>query len=184
VVILRTSGGGDLIVPLADEILGADASRLRDLQHMWKGKLANWVLSQGGVSRAAAELERMGSPRAYPHNLQNWLGERSLRPDDPDDWHTIMRVTSLEDRTAEIWQAMGKIRSAHRAAGKSLGRRLREMADTADLGGLLTTGRQTFTELHGGSLTAFRVEGFAPMTVSCTTSHLMTPVRMRSEWLS
>ena len=35
------------------------------------------------------------------------------------------------------------------------------MADTADLGELLVTGRQVFTELHGGSLTAFRVEGFA-----------------------
>ena len=48
----------------------------------------------------------MGSPVSYPQNLQNWLGERSLRPDDPDDWRTIMCVASLEDRTAEIWQAM------------------------------------------------------------------------------
>jgi hypothetical protein len=184
VVILRTSGGGDLIVPTADEILGAKAERLRTLQGMWKAKLADWVLGQGGLNRAAEELQRMGCLRAYPHNLQYWLGERSLRTDDPDDWRIIMRAASLEDRTAEIWQAMGRIGSAHRAAGRSLGRRLREMAGTADLDELLATGRQVFAELHGGSLTAFRVEGFAPVTVRCTTSHLMTPVQMRNEWLS
>ena len=184
VVILRTSGGGDLIVPLADEILGADARRLRDLQHMWKAKLAKWVQGQGGLNRAAEELERMGSPRPYPQNLQNWLGERSLRPDDFDDWRAIIRAACLEDKTMEIWQAMGKIGSAHRSAGRSLGQRLREMADTADLDKLLTTGSQVFSQLHGGSLTAFRVEGFAPVTVRCTTTRLMAPVRMRSEWLS
>lgn len=184
VVILRTSGGGDLIVPLADEILGRDARRLRELQRMWKEKFANWILRQGGLNRAATELQRMGSPRAYPQNLQNWLGERSLRPDDPKDWRVIMSVASLEDMTAEIWQAMGKIRGAHNVAGKSLGRRLREMANTADLDDLLVTGRQVFAQLRGGSLTAFRIEGFAPVTVRCTTSHLMTPIQMRREWLS
>lgn len=184
VVILRTSGGGDLIVPLADEILGAEARRLRDLQHMWKAELAKWVRGQGGLSRAAEELERMGSPRPHPQNLQNWLGERSLRPDDFEDWRPLMRAAALEDRTMEIWLAMGKIGSAHRSAGRSLAQRLREMADTADLDQLQTTGSQVFSQLHGGSLTAFRVENFAPVTVRCTTSRLMTPIRMRREWLS
>jgi len=184
VVILRTSGGGDLIVPLADEILGTDAKRVRGLQHMWKAQLAKWVKGQGGLSRAAEELERMGSPRPHPQNLQNWLGERSLRPDDFNDWRAVMSAASLEDKTLEIWQAMGKIGSAHRSAGRSLGQRLREMAERADLSQLLATGRQVFSELHGGSLTAFRVEGFSPVTVRCTPSRLMTPVRMRSEWLS
>ena len=151
---------------------------------MWKDRFAKWVLRQGGLNRAATELQRMGSPRAYPQNLQNWLGERSIRPEHPEDWRTIMRVASLEDMTGQIWQAMGQIRRAHNVAGKSLGRRLREMANTADLDELLLTGRQVFSQLHGGSLTAFRVEGFAPVTVRCTTTHLMIPLRMRQEWLN
>jgi hypothetical protein len=184
VVMLRTSGGGDLIVPLADEILGRDAHHLRELQRMWKANLRTWVFRHGGVTRAAAELRRMGSARANPQNLQNWLGERLLRPEDLRDWRVLMRAASLEARGDEIWRAMGRIRSAHREAGISLGRRLREMANTVALDKLLDTGRQVFAQLHGGSLTAFRIEGFASHTVSCSSSHLMIPTRMRDEWLT
>ena len=153
---------------------------------MWKAKLAKWVTGTRWAkpcSRQSSSAWAVHEP--YPQNLQNWLGERSLRPDDPKDWRVIMSVASLEDMTAEIWQAMGKIGSAHRSWRAGLwDERLREMADTADLDELLATGRQVFAQLHGGSLTAFRVEGFAPVTVRCTTSHLMTPIQMRSEWLS
>jgi hypothetical protein len=183
VVMFRTSGGGDLIVPLADEILGHDADYLRELQRTWKANLRTWVFARGGLHRAAAELQRMGGARAYPQNVKNWLADRSLRPDDRGDWRVLMRAASLETRSEEIWQAMGRLLTAHHEAGTSLGRRLRDVANTADLDELLSRGRQVFTQLHGGSLTALRIEEFASLTVSCPSSHLMTPTKMRKEWL-
>ena len=183
VVILRTSGGGDLIAPLADEILGADAYRLRELQRTWKAQLRKWVLRQGGLSRAAEELRRQGSQRADPQNLQNWLAERSLRPEGPDDWSALMRAASLEDRTAEIWQEWaGSAEHITRQACHSGGAFVRWRIPLIWTNSWLQGAR--FLPVHGGSVTAFRVEGFAPLTVRCAASHLMTPALMRNEWLS
>jgi hypothetical protein len=183
VIILRTSGGGDLIVSIADEILGEQAPALRDLQRRWKQGLRSWVQQHGTLSGAAAALRRAGSARANPQNLQNWLSERSLRTDDAGDWHVLMTAASLGTEEERIWRAMGRLHSAHLEAGKSIGRRLREMADTQPLDRLLTEGTQVF-ELRGGSLTAFRVEGFSPTPVQCSPNRLLVPLQVRDDWLT
>lgn len=183
VIILRTSGGGDLIVPIANEILGDQAPALRELQRRWKEGLRSWVQHQGTLSQAAAGLRRAGSSRANPQNLQNWLSERSLRTDGRGDWHAIMATASLGTEEDKIWRAMGRLHSAHLEAGKSIGRRLREMANTEPLDKLLTEGSQVF-ELRGGSLTAFRIEGLSPAPVQCSPNRLLVPMQVRDDWLT
>lgn len=184
VIILRTSGGGDLIVPIANEILGADSWALRELQRRWKGKLRAWVSIRASLTNASDELQRRGCARANPQNLQNWLSERSLRTEDRGDWEVLMGAASLETEADAIWRAMGRLHSAHTEAGMSLGRRLREMADTQPLDQLAAAGVQRFALVHGGSLTAFRIEGFAPNSVMCTPSRLMVPMEVSDEWLT
>lgn len=184
VIVLRTSGGGDLIVPIADEILGDEAARLRELQHRWKAQLRSWVRQHRTIRRAAAELRRLGCARANPQNLQNWLGERSLRTEDRGDWQVLMDAASLSQEAETMWTAMAKLHSAHTEAGQSIGRRLREMANTSPLDELLGTGRQVFALARGGSVTAFRIEAFSPSPMHCSPSRLMVPIAVRDEWLT
>ena len=184
VIVVRTSGGGDLIVPIADEILGDDAAALRELQRRWKAGLHRWVRQRRTISRAAAELRRAGCTKSSPQNLQNWLGERSLRTEDRRDWQALMVAASLEAEAETIWKAMGRLHSAHSEAGMSIGRRLRDMANTSPLDALLASGRQVFGLARGGSVTAFRIEGFSPAPIRCPPSRLMVPTRVRDEWLT
>jgi hypothetical protein len=184
VIILRTSGGGDLIVPIADEILGDQAPALRELQHRWKAGLRGWVRQRWTIGRAVAELRRAGCARANPQNLQNWLGERSLRTEDRRDWQVLMAAASLDAEAETIWRAMGRLHSAHSEAGMSIGRRLRDMANTKPLDTLLASGSQVFELARGGSVTAFRIEGFSPAPIQCSPSHLMVPEQVRDEWLT
>lgn len=184
VIILRTSGGGDLIVPIADEILGEDARRLRELQRRWKSQLRSWVRERATIQRAAAQLRQLGCKRASPQNLQSWLSERSLRTGDRQDWQVLMDAVSLSGDAEMIWQAMSQLHSAHSQAGRTIGKRLREMANTSPLDELLRSGRQVFTHAGGGSMTAFRVEAFAPSTVQCAPEDLMVPGEVREEWLT
>jgi hypothetical protein len=184
VIVLRTSGGGDLIVPIADEILGDEAPRLRELQRRWKVQLRSWVRQHRTVSRAAAELRRLGCSKANPQNLQNWLGDRSLRTEDRGDWQVLMDAASLSEDAEAIWRAMAKLHSAHSEAGMSIGRRLREMANTSPLDEVLGSGRQLFALARGGSVTAFRIEAFSPSTVHCAPNRLMVPIGVRDEWLT
>lgn len=184
VIVLRTSGGGDLIVPIADEILGDEAPKLRELQHRWKVQLRSWVRQHRTVRRAAAELRRLGCSKANPQNLQNWLGDRSLRTEDRGDWQVLMDAASLSEEAEAVWRAMAKLHSAHSEAGMSIGRRLREMANTSPLDELLDSGRQLFALARGGSVTAFRIEAFSPSTVYCAPNRLMVPIGVRDEWLT
>lgn len=184
VIVLRTSGGGDLIVPIADDILGDEAPKLRELQHRWKSQLRSWVRQHRTIRRAAAELGRLGCARANPQNLQNWLGERSLRTEDRNDWQVLMDAASLSEEAEKIWRAMAKLHSAHSEAGMSIGRRLREMANTSSLDDLLRSGRQVFALARGGSVTAFRIEAFSPSPVQCAPNRLMVPIPVRDEWLT
>ena len=66
VIVLRTAGGGDLIVPIADDILGREAHRLREMQRKWKLQLRSWVRQHRTIRRAATELRRLGCGRANP----------------------------------------------------------------------------------------------------------------------
>jgi hypothetical protein len=184
VIVMRTAGGGDLIVPLADEILGDAASRLRELQRRWKANLGMWIRIQGGIGSAATALRRAGCARANRQNLQNWLGERSLRTEDRSDWQVLMEVASLGSDASMLWKAMETLETAHRKAGMSLGQRLRDMANTQPLETLLATGKQVFTLSKGGSVMAFRIEGFAPMATTCLPSRLLVPAKVRDEWLT
>lgn len=184
VIVLRTSGGGDLIVPIADDILGDEAPRLRELQHRWKAQLRSWVRQHRTLRRAAADLRRLGCARANPQNLENWLGERSLRTEDRSDWEVLMDAASLSDQAETIWRAMSKLHSAHSEAGMSIGRRLRELANTSPLDDLLGNGRQVFALARGGSVTAFRIEAFSPSPLHCAPNRLMVPIPVRDEWLT
>ncbi|MEU2612156.1 hypothetical protein ABZ570_11310 [Micromonospora sp. NPDC007271] len=184
VIILRTSGGGSLIAPIADEILGDDATQLRSLQRLWKQSLQRWVWRQGTIAAAAAVLRRTGCARASQQNLQNWLSERSLRTEDPGDWKVLMEVSGLEPQAEMVWRAMGRLHRAHLEAGMSIGRRLREMANTEPLDALISSGSQVFRIGRGASLTAFRIEGFSPTSVRCSPSQLLVPIQVRDEWLT
>jgi hypothetical protein len=184
VILLRTSGGGDLIVPIADEILGRAAPELRRLQRLWKSKLGSWARNHRSIRRAAAELRRAGCSTANTQNLRNWLGERSLRTESHSDWRAIMDAIALNSQGEEIWQAMGRLHSAHIEAGRSMARRLRDIANTVPLDILHSTGTQAFTLPSGGSVTAFRIESFSPAVLECAPSRLMVATEVRDQWLT
>jgi hypothetical protein len=182
VILLRTSGGGDLIVPIANEILGPRASALRNMQRRWKAGLAEFVRAAGGLDRAAAKLQGAGCSVANRQNIQNWLSERSLRTDDFSNWQSIMDAILLGSEATKLWQAMGLIESAHRKAGKSIGRQLREMANRNPLDRLIESGRQVFYLPSGGSVTAFRIESFSPKSSLCSPTRLFVPIRLEIPW--
>lgn len=95
-----------------------------------------------------------------------------------------MEAASLSQEAESIWRAMAKLHSAHSEAGMSIGRRLREMANTSMLDDLLRDGRQVFALARGGSVTAFRIEAFSPSPVHCAPNRLMVPIPVRDEWLT
>ena len=157
-VLLRTGGGGDYLIPLADKFLGKNAQKLREGQEHWKGLLIEKARERGLLETSVALLD-LGSMRAEENNLRNWMSSRNIRPHDKEDFAAIMKLIGLAEQTDEYWRNAGIIRSAHIRAGFRIRKLLLTQAANADFSELERTGRMDF-ELPGanaGSITAFRV---------------------------
>ncbi len=181
-VLLRTQGGGDYIVPVADQILGKAATRYREMQRLWKSRLRAKVASSS-ISNVCTRLRRLGSRIAYESNVRNWMWERNIRTYYYEDFAAIMNLVGLEDRAQEFWNAMGIIDRAHRAAGFRIRKQLLEQVLNCDLTELERLGRMNFelAEAAGGTLTAFRVRDISSETVQVPYPRVNRPFGLGDE---
>ncbi|MCL6477513.1 MAG: hypothetical protein K6T65_03780 [Peptococcaceae bacterium] len=162
-LLLRTSGGGEYIVPVADQILGVHARKARECQKHWKMLLREQVNSKG-TQTVANLLKFLGSVKSNETNVRNWMGERNIKPADYNDFEAIMKLIKMEKDAPEYWKLAEAIDEAHRKAGFHIRKLLLKQVLSADLNVLEKTGRMDFVleEEDGGSLTAFRVTGISP----------------------
>jgi hypothetical protein len=167
-ILLRTSGGGDYIVPLADRILGAAATTRRAQQTEWK---VHAVLSArrqfGSTSRRelasliCGQLHARSLSQARPANVHYWISSKCIRPRKIEDFDAILMFAGIGDQSAELWAAMGEIDRAHRRAGHLIRRMLlRKIAETS-LQQLERDGEMVFDlgDHDGGTLSAFQITG-------------------------
>ncbi len=175
-VLLRTEGGGDYIVPVADLIMGNQAMHARTLQSRWKDSLAEYVRRMGMQATCSA-LERRGATHANENNVRNWMNKRKIRPDADADFTAILRLVGLEADSGDYRTAMKLIDSAHQRAGQRIRELLLDQVDRADLEELHRLGRMDFElpDAGSGTLTAFRVEGNSQHTFPVPPSLLGRP---------
>jgi hypothetical protein len=157
-LLVRAGGGGDLILPIANHILGTHAHELRASQEKWKELLKASVATKG-IKEACRQLSLLGAQRATMGNLRRWIWARSIRPNDPADFHAVAALCGLESQSALYWKNMGIIENAHIRAGQIIRRQLLAIVHNADLEELEKLGTMTFTlpGIAGGNLCATRI---------------------------
>ncbi len=166
-VLLRDGGGGDYVVEVADELMGEKAASRRAKQEQWKGRLRKLIFEEG-LRETTKKLKKAGSTKAGDLNVRNWASARNIKTRSRDDFHAIMSVIGLADRTDEFWGNAEEILSAHRSAGNEIRRRLLERVAESDLSVLDQQGHMEF-ELpiageEAGKLTARRILSIASKT--------------------
>jgi hypothetical protein len=175
-VLLRTTGGGDYILPIADKLLGKTAPYLRNCQREWKVQLRR-VVAQSSLFEVSVRLLDAGSTCANETNVRNWMFPRNIKTHDPKDFAAIMRVIGLQDRTDEYWSAMAAISQAHQRAGQHIRRVLLRRLQEVDLTTLERHGRLEISlpDVDAGSLTAFRIIDLASSGQLVATTKLNHP---------
>jgi hypothetical protein len=167
-LLLRTSGGGDFIAPLADRILGASAVKRRSEQAQWKERLISRAVERFGpisrrelASRVCSDLRARGLSQARPANVHYWMSSKCIRPRKEEDFLAILTFSGLEPRERELWGAMGEIDRAHRRAGHLIRRMLLQKISETSLEPLERDGEMVFDlgEHDGGTLSAFQIIG-------------------------
>lgn len=183
-VLLRSQGGGDLVVEVANQALGSDAASLRVMQREWKTALRNRV-AEATLAFVVDRLRQFGAQRASAQNLRNWMSYRSLKTADFDDFASIMKFLGREADADRFWTAMSKLDNAHRRAGHTIRKMLIKVVTNADLAPLEAKGMMQFNlpAKGGGSLTAFRVDGIAPDLLQVSENRLGRLVGAGDLWL-
>ena len=155
---LRTQGAGDLLIDIANRIMGKQSSAIRANQFGWKSLLRELV-TQKGLLEVSIMLLDQGSLRANEPNVRHWISEDNIRPDSDDDFLAILKVLGngyLFDRLADEAKI---IDSAHRRAGHRIRSALLKRASSIDIGQLLSSGRIDIEldDEDAGTLTAIRI---------------------------
>ncbi len=169
-LLLRTSGGGDFIAPLADRILGDRAAERRAQQGGWKAQLAAAAQGQFGAlsrrelaARVAGDLRARNLSEARPANVHYWMSAKCIHPRKEEDFAAILSFAGMACNTQELWEAMGEIDRAHKSAGQAIRRMLLQKISTSSLESLERDGEMVFDlgEQDGGTLTAFQITGIS-----------------------
>ena len=166
-LLLRTSGGGDFIAPLADRILGDSAEKYRSDQAEWKKQLVakagdrfgNFIGRHELASKVCSDLHLRGLSQAQTANVQYWMSSKCIRPRKEEDFLAILTFGGLEGRAKELWSAMGDILKAHARAGHLIRKMLLRKIDDTSLELLKRDGEFVFDlgDQDGGSLSAFEI---------------------------
>lgn len=165
-LLLRTSGGGDFIAPLADRILGDLASQRRFQQAEWKQKFISAATERFGPlgrrelsSRVASDLRLRQLSQARPANVHYWMSAKCISPRKPEDFAAIMAFAGLNERIQELWTAMEEIDRAHKRAGFLIRRMLFQKISDTSLEPLERDGEMVFDlgDHDGGTLSAFQI---------------------------
>jgi len=177
-LLLRTEGGGDYIVPIANRILGEDAAQLREMQEGWKTRLRGEVELRGLLPVCIDLLELGGSKHVNEINLRYWMSSKCIRPQDNNDFRAILKLVGLQDKEALYRDVADRIERAHRSAGFYIRKLLISQVTGADLHEIHKKGYMEFElpRSDGGSLTAFRIEHISPAITNVSASRTGRPV--------
>jgi hypothetical protein len=165
-LLLRTSGGGDFIAPLADRILGDSAAKRRSEQAEWKNLLIARAVERFGAAgrrelsaQVCSDLQSRGLSQSRPANVHYWMSSKCIRPRKEEDFVAILTFAGLEARAQELWSAMGEIDRAHRRAGHLIRRMLLQKIAETSLQPLERDGEMDFDlgDNDGGTLSAFQI---------------------------
>ena len=181
-ILVRTSGGGDYIVPIANKIMGNQALQAREHQKHWKELLRRYAKTHG-LLKTSIDLLDHGSNIANEMNVRNWMSPRSICTRKYSNFLAIMKLVGLESVAQEYWSMMKRINRAHLKAGFEIRNLLLEHVKDIDMEILQKQGKMDF-KLSGddeGGLTAFRVESVLPETLEVPYSRIGQPVKLEGQ---
>ncbi|HDY99883.1 MAG TPA: hypothetical protein ENH52_00240 [Nitrospirae bacterium] len=181
-ILLRTSGGGDYIVPIANRIMGTKAENARMIQKEWKSRLREKV-SKSGLLEVSIKLIDLGSEKANEINVRNWMSYRNIKTADYRDFFAIMKFVGLENKAKGYWDVMGMIDIAHRKAGHYIRKLLLRKVQDSDLSELQKLGKLEFElpEMDCGSLMVIRILDMSEESFTVPVSQIAVPFELKNE---
>lgn len=153
-LLFRNNSSVDLIVEVANVLLGEKASVYRKYQNIWKKTLKGYI-KKYGAKKFGQYLRNKGISTANEVNLRNWISPENIAPKNLRELLTIFKYN--EERIQKIIVSTKRIKSAHISAGTHISKKLLEELNENLLEDVEEEGYVTFTsELFKGA--SFNIE--------------------------
>ncbi|CUA79418.1 hypothetical protein GCM10022628_25550 [Anoxybacillus suryakundensis] len=177
-IIIRNERDTKLIAEVADyEILREEAEYLRLLQEKWKKRLRYNVMKKG-IKRVSEILSnRYGMTTASSQSIRSWCGEECICP---TELPLLLQALKYDKNEVDhIYQAMKKIQTAHRDAGRVISRKLMNEITPSICQELQQKGSITFksSNFNGASFNIDRVVAIDRSKHNVLQSNLMKVYR-------
>lgn len=118
-LILTTSGGGDQIEPIANDLIGIKSQLYRENQRLWKNKLRSFIAEKGPIN-AAKIIYDNGAENSNLINIKNWASGYNLGPSLEGDFKSIMNIILPNESYKNFWKTIKELRRYHTKAGKQI----------------------------------------------------------------
>jgi hypothetical protein len=177
ILLFSEEGGGEMIFAVANQILGNDAERLRNIQKSWKSTYNLKALIESDT-KIIRDLKALGAKAVTPGMINNWRSPLNIGPGSWSNFEALLKYCGLEERKKEIFNATRSIRSAHVQAGAQLAGRLLELMRGQSLDQLHAEGKQVFggTKRVPTQKVAFFVQAVVPGRIDVSPNDLAQPI--------
>jgi hypothetical protein len=156
-ILMTTSGGGDMIPLVADMILH-HSRPIRELQLAWKTALLARIQTDG-LDNTSLSLRALGAQMASPTNLKNWCNPRSIGMENLDtDLSAVLKLIGKEACYSDVLAGIEALRGAHQSAGRQLQAKLLKSLKGRDLSEVFRQGELEIRHGDGPAKTVFLVE--------------------------
>lgn len=141
-LLFRNNSSIDLVMDVANKILGDKAPEYRAYQNQWKSKLKRYI-NKYGIERLSSNLKKQGIEKANEINLRNWIIPERI---EPTQFEQLLRVMKFDEPILQkIVGVTKEIRTAHLKAGNKISKQLLKELNFDRLNEVDEQGYVTFT---------------------------------------
>lgn len=165
-ILFRNNSNTDLVIDVANKILGSQHKKLRKYQYLWKDKLER-VIIRNGIDKVIRVLQKRGVKQANLINIANWLSPTNIRA--KHNFEQLLLTLKFKDEEVErIVKATDTLNRAHLKAGRVITDELLKELDEEKVEEIIENGYATFTSplMPGASFNIETVKEFVDGTVT------------------
>lgn len=141
-LVFRNNTNSDLIIEVANQLLGEEQYSHRKWQRVWKQKLRRLIVKHG-MEKVIRYLKNKGISTANHQNLRNWINEESIKMQAFDQLLDALKFD--EEAKKNIQESSRILNSQHIKAGRFITKQLLNELDGAVIEDLIENGYATFT---------------------------------------
>lgn len=165
-LLFRNNTNTDLIIEVANQLLGEEHVNHRKWQRVWKRRLRR-LIEKNGEEKIIRYLKKNGITTANPQNLRNWIKEDSISMQVFDQLLVALKFD--EETQKEIQESSRILTSKHIQAGRFITKQLLNELDETVVENLIDNRYATFTSplVEGASFNIEVVEeiDYSPIMV-------------------